>query len=70
VDRAAAVAVRDHLLTELVSHVLAGGTTVTVSASVGLAMAPPGASLGEVVTAADHAMYAAKCARRRRGEVR
>jgi hypothetical protein len=33
-------------------------------------MAPPGASLGEVVTAADHAMYAAKCARRRRGEVR
>jgi diguanylate cyclase (GGDEF)-like protein len=70
VDRATALALREHLLTELVSHVLAGGTTVTVSASVGLAMAPRGASLDEVVAAADHAMYAAKRARRRSGEVR
>jgi diguanylate cyclase (GGDEF)-like protein len=70
VDRPAAAALRDHLLTELVSHVLAGGTTVTVSASVGLAMAPPGPCLDEVLAAADLAMYAAKRARRRSGEVR
>ena len=70
VDLAGAGAIQDHLLTELVSHVLAGGTTVTVSASVGLAMAPPGPSLDEVLAAADLAMYAAKRARRRSGEVR
>ncbi|MGY1745451.1 diguanylate cyclase domain-containing protein [Blastococcus sp. SYSU D00695] len=57
-DDAAAIGRR--LVTELADQIEVGRRTVRVSVSIGLALAGPGASLGEVLVQADLAMYGAK----------
>ncbi len=64
-DRADALAVARSFGWSLRSPLSVGGRSVTVSASVGIAMAPDhGATVGALLRAADDAMYAAKDAGR------
>ncbi|MGY1696827.1 diguanylate cyclase domain-containing protein [Geodermatophilus sp. SYSU D00814] len=60
VDAATAEALGHGLAAALVDEVDVGRRTVRVSASIGLAMAAPGARLDEVLSLADRAMYGAK----------
>ncbi len=60
VDRQAAAAIGAQLADALVDATEVGRRNVQVSASVGLAMAAPGAALEDVLLDADRAMYGAK----------
>jgi diguanylate cyclase (GGDEF)-like protein len=60
VDRVLAASVGERLVVGLVDEVEVGRRHVRVSASVGLAMAGPGATLEDVLLDADRAMYGAK----------
>jgi diguanylate cyclase (GGDEF)-like protein len=60
-DEQAAVQTAERLITALAVPMALPGTTVTVGASVGIAVSPPGeGDVGEVLRNADIAMYAAK----------
>lgn len=60
VDREVAAAIGERLTAVLVDETEVGRRHVRVSASVGLAMAAPGAALDDVLLDADRAMYGAK----------
>jgi diguanylate cyclase (GGDEF)-like protein len=60
VDRGLAAAIGERLTAVLVDETEVGRRHVRVSASVGLAMAGPGATLEDVLRDADRAMYGAK----------
>jgi diguanylate cyclase (GGDEF)-like protein len=59
-DRDVAAAIGERLTAVLVDETEVGRRHVQVSASVGLAMAAPGATLEDVLLDADRAMYGAK----------
>lgn len=66
-DRAVALAMGRDLLLALRLPLLVGSRTVSIGASIGVALAPEhGATLGSLLRAADDAMYAAKAAGRGR----